>query len=201
MVNVMGDMPVIVVSDPQQAEQTLAQGQMHCPTCGGVLRPYGWARARTVRALGTARVRVRPRRARCASCRATQVLLPGELCARRADTTEVIATALAAHAEGDGARRIAAQLGRPVSTVRAWLSRARAAHVEWLYRRAVEHAVRVDQDLLVRPAARRTTLGSALNLLAGAALAYRRRLEVRARPWALIGVIVQGRLLSAPLRR
>jgi hypothetical protein len=39
----------------------------------------------------------------------------------------------------------------------------------------VDRAAAIDRELLVRPAPQRTTLGHALNLLAGAALRYRDR--------------------------
>ena len=42
-------------------------------------------------------------------------------------------------------------------------------------------------ELLVRPATQRTTLGHALNLLAGAALRYRDRFGIVVPAWALIG--------------
>ena len=53
---------------------------------------------------------MRPRRVRCRGCGATQVLPPAALQPRRADSTEVIGTALARKAEGLGYRRIAAAL-------------------------------------------------------------------------------------------
>lgn len=111
---------MIVVADPEGTEERLSAGQLSCPECAGRLRPYGHARTRTVRGLGSTRVTTRPRRARCADCRATQVLLPATMTCRRADSTEVIGHALAAKATGAGFRAIAARLGRPPSTVRAW---------------------------------------------------------------------------------
>lgn len=58
-------------------------------------------------------------------------------------------------------------------TVRRWLRAVREPHAQWLYRRGVDHAVLIDRELLVRPAPQRTTLGHALNLLAGAAVRFR----------------------------
>ena len=66
---------------------------------------------------------VRPRRSWCAGCACTHVLLPEQLLVRRADTAVVIGVALTAKATGAGHRSIAELLGRPVSTVRAWLRR------------------------------------------------------------------------------
>ena len=111
-----------------------------------------------------------PRRARCGDCGVTQILLPSTLTVRRADSSEVIGTALAA---GAGSRAIAAGLDRPTSTVRSWLRRMPDAYARWLYERAVDRAVQIDRELLVRPAVFPTLLGHALNLLAGAVLRYR----------------------------
>lgn len=172
---------------------------MSCPRCEGRLRPYGHGRTRTVRGVGVDTVAVTPRRARCADCRGTQVLLPTTLTVRRADSTEVIGNALAAKANGAGFRTIAARLGRPESTVRRWLRRAPESHAQWLLDRAVERAVEIDRELLVRPAPQATLLGHALNLLAGASVRYRERLGLVDAPWALIGFFAHGRLLAPPL--
>jgi len=190
---------VIVVSCPQRGEASLLRGDMRCPRCAGVLRPHGHARARTVRGLGSATLHVRPRRACCADCRTTHVLLPGALTCRRADSTEVIGTALAAKAVGAGFRTIAERLGRPASTVRRWLRRAPERHAQWLYERAVQRCATVDRELLVRPAAQPSVLAHALNLLAGAALRYRERLGYDDPPWALIGAFSYGYLLAPPM--
>src|SRR5664279_4631244 len=83
----------MVVSCPARAERALRAGTMSCPRCTGQLRPYGHGRTRTVRGLGAAMLTVTPRRARCADCAGTQILLPTELTTRRADSTEVIGNA------------------------------------------------------------------------------------------------------------
>ena len=90
---------MIGVAVPDRVESDLAAGAIACPGCGGALRPWGHARARRVRDLTTT-VTLRPRRTRCAACRATHVLLPGTMLPRRADTTAVIGTALLASARG-----------------------------------------------------------------------------------------------------
>jgi transposase-like protein len=161
-----------------------------------VLRPFGNGRTRTVRGMGTDTVTVTPRRARCADCQVTQILLPTALTVRRADSTEAIGNALVAKAGGAGYRLIAAGFGRPESTVRRWLRGVREPHGQWLYRRGVDRAAAIDRELLVRPAPQRTTLGHALNLLAGAALRYRDRFGVAVPVWALIGSFAHGRLLA-----
>lgn len=191
---------MMIVGTVKQTETALLAGQIACPVCTAPLRPHGHARVRTVRGLGETRLGVRPRRARCEGCARTQVLLPSALSVRRADTVEVIGTALAAKAAGSGHRRIAAHLGRPLSTVRRWLRRVPEAHTQWLYEQAVQHAFRLNPEILVRPRSWPTMLGSSLNILAGAALAYRRRVAVDLPPWALIGLFTRGNLLSSPRR-
>jgi len=116
---------LIVESDPDRVEADLAAGSVSCPSCEGVLRRWGFARWRTLRGRDRS-VAVRPRRARCRSCRSTHVLLPDVLLVRRVDTAEVIGAALAyAATSGAGHRRVAQRVGRPSSTVRDWLARFR----------------------------------------------------------------------------
>lgn len=191
---------MMIVANPEQNEVALRAGEIAWPDCSAPLRPYGYARTRTVRGLDDARLKVRPRRARCAGCAATHVLLPAALSPRRADAVEVIGAALAAKATGSGYRTIAKRLGRSASTVRRWLRRAPQAHARWLQEQAVQHAFRLDPDILVRPKPWPTTLGWGLNILAGAALAYRRVLDSEVPPWTLIGYFTRGNLLSPPLR-
>jgi len=186
---------VILVLDADRAARDLARGALACPRCGGPLRPWAWAPARRVRQLDGSTVPVRPRRARCGSCRATQVLLPAACLPRCGDATAVIGAVLAAKAAGRGHRRIAADLGRPPSTVRRWLRRARGDHAEWLRRQGVEHAGWLAPAVLADLVAQPTPLGDALQALAAAVAAYRRRFEHHADPWTLIGVFTSGRLL------
>lgn len=113
---------VTVEVDAAGVERRLRDGRLTCPGCAGVLTGWGHGRERTVRGQAGA-VRVRPRRARCASCGATHVLLPIVMLLRRADLAVVIGAALAAKAAGVGYRSIADGLGRPVETVRGWLRR------------------------------------------------------------------------------
>lgn len=189
---------MIVVPCPERAERILLAGAMRCPRCGGRLRPHGHGRARTVREACGANLTVRPRRAECAGCGRTQILLPTTLTARRADSTAVIGAALAARADGEGYRRIAARLGRPVSTVRNWLRRVPDSHVEWLWQRGVQRAVEIDRELLAGPFEGRSPLWRALNLLVGVALAYRQRLGIADGPWSLMCFFAEGRLLAPP---
>lgn len=191
---------MMIVDSPERSEAALLAGRIACPGCKAPLRPQGYARTRTVRGLDDTRLSMRPRRARCEGCARTQVMLPSALSLRRADSLEVIGTALAAKAAGSGHQRIAALLGRPVSTVRRWLRRVPEVHTQWLYDQAVQHALRLDPDILVRPKPWPNMLGSSLNILAGAALAYRQRVAADLAPWTLIGYFTRGNLLGPPQR-
>jgi hypothetical protein len=115
-------------------EAALAAGRIGCPGCGARLAPWGWARARVVRSVGSV-VRLRPRRGRCVSCGASHVLLPVSLLVRRADAVEVVGAGLALKAAGFGWRRVAERLGRAGATVRGWLRRfaSRAEAVRGLF--------------------------------------------------------------------
>ena len=126
----------MVGTDPVEVERLLLTGELACPSCAGVLRPWGHARWRSSR-LERDSVRHRPRRASCAACAKTHVLLPALWLARRADSVAVIGSALLAKATGAGHRPIAFRVGRPASTVRGWLRRfeARAEDVRVLFTR------------------------------------------------------------------
>lgn len=113
---------LMVDTDSVVVERLLLAGELGCPSCGGVLRPWGHARWRVSRREQAA-VRHRPRRASCTGCAKTHVLLSTAWLSRRADAVSVIGAALLAKATGSGHRPIAAALGRPESTVRGWLRR------------------------------------------------------------------------------
>jgi transposase-like protein len=114
---------VIVVADVQAARELVASGAMRCPdaACPGTLRAWSRARARTVTLRGGLRVRLRPYRVCCRACTVTHVLLPAGCLLRRAYDVETVGTALLSAAAGAGTRRVAATVGAPRSTVRAWL--------------------------------------------------------------------------------
>jgi hypothetical protein len=188
---------MIGIADPGQAETDLAAGALSCPRCAGLLQPWGHARARTVRDHGTTTVALRPRRARCRTCRATHVLLPALVAPRRADTTAVIGAALHASARGLGYRQIATLTDRPLSTVRRWIRAGRDPdHVEWLRTQAMTWLARVDRDVIADLAPQPTRLGEALTALAAAAVALRARVAPQVPPWTLIGQITRGRLVA-----
>ena len=137
------------------------------------------------------------RRVRCKACERTHALLPGFLLARRLDMVDVIGCALQMAVDGRGYRPIAAALGRPCSTVRAWLQRLRArADVlrGWFVGLAVELA-----EPLARPPPEASALGLLVGAIADAFLAARLRLgpgAVTGGVWAFCSAATTGRLLA-----
>jgi hypothetical protein len=115
-------------------------------------------------------------------CGRTHVLLPAFLLGRRLDVVEVIWSALRACVDGLGWRRQAALVGRPASTVRGWVARARSRAGVIRDRFAqVEHLlVTADGDDMARVAPTGSGLGEAVAQI-GVCLAALRR----ARPAAL----------------
>jgi hypothetical protein len=183
---------VIMVLDEQ-----VPAAQLSCAGCGGWLRPWGFARVRSIRERGGPRRQVRPRRVRCPDCRVTHVLLNAEYVPRRADALDTIGAALLAKAAGHGHRTIATELGVAPGTVRGWLRRA-AAWAEWVRGAATGLALQAD-PLLGAAAPTGSALGDALDALGAAVAALVRRVGPIARPWPLAAIIARGRLL-APLR-
>ena len=105
---------MIGIADPDRAETDLAAGTLACPGCARPLQRWGHARTRTVRDHGHATLALRPRRARCRTCRVTHVLLPAVVVPRRADTTAVIGSALLASTRETGTG------GLPPSSTGRW---------------------------------------------------------------------------------
>jgi len=178
--------------DGAVVEDALCSGGISCPLtgCGQVLRPWGWARDRSVR--GAARLR--PRRGRCRGCRGTQVLLPASVLLRRGDPVAVIGLALLAKAGGAGHRRIAEQLGLPASTVRGWLRRIAAVADRVL---AVLAAVAAELGAeFMPPAPTAEPAAAVVELLGALSRAMTLRLGGSYSPWRLAAVVSGGRLLS-----
>jgi hypothetical protein len=168
-----------VGANPVEVEARLVSGGLVCPACGGSLSPWGWARVRPLRGAAGS-VEVRPRRARCSSCRVSHVLLPVFALVRRADLADVIGAALAAKAAGAGVRRIAASLGRPMETVRGWI-RVFSRRADEL--RAWFTVLLVDTGVdPVPPAAAGTRFADAVAAVLGAVVAARSR-------WPQIGQV------------
>jgi Domain of unknown function (DUF6431) len=183
-----------VLCDGGVIEAALAAGAIACPDCRGALRPWGWARPRTVRLSAELRV-VQPRRACCRACARTHVLLPGFCVPRRRDGAEVIGAALHAKASGQGGHRaIAARLDRPPGTVRGWL-RAATRRAEVLRVSGTRCADALDcMQGRIEPAG--SPLGDAVEALATAARAWVLRFGAGHGPWELAVMLTGGALLS-----
>jgi hypothetical protein len=123
----------------------LVAGQLDCPGCPGVLRPWGWARPRAVHGIDEV---LRPRRARCADCLVTHVLLPVTVLLRRAYAADVIGAALLARAAGRGHRWIGVALTVPAATVRGWL-RVMAGRLDATRVHLLQVAHRAGVDMVV----------------------------------------------------
>jgi Domain of unknown function (DUF6431) len=186
-----------VEANVDAVERRLGAGDLSCPCCSGTLAGWGHARERSLRGPAGVLIWLRPRRARCRSCKVTHVLLAVFALARRADTVEVIGTALEAAARGAGFRSAAAQLGVPAATVRGWLRcfARRAGPVRAFF--AVLLAAAGPDPVM--PAAAGSLAGDAVAAIAGAASAVAER-------WPQLGQVpvwqaasaASGGLLLAP---
>jgi len=177
-------------------EELLGNGLLSCPGCGGRLRGWGHASRRPVFTAGRVAVAVRPRRARCAGCGVTHVLLPAWLLARRCDGTAVIGDMLARAARGQGFRGIAAASGVPEGTVRGRLRRFRssAGRVREFFTRLA--GVLAVDPVPLDPAG--SPLADAVVAVAAAAAAAAGRWPgmVTVPGWELAAVLTLGSLLS-----
>lgn len=183
---------LMVGTDGAEVERDLCAGQLSCPTCAGVLGPWGFARWRTVRD-EDGESRRRPRRGRCRSCLLSHVLLARDCLRRRRDAVAAIGAALVAKAAGRGHRMIAAALGLPDSTVRGWLRRF-AAWAETIRVHFTVWAHALDPELApIGPAG--SPVGDALEAIAVAARAVSLGFGVRP-PWQTASALTGGALLS-----
>lgn len=116
------------------------------------------------------------------------MLLVVSLALRRADAAAVIATAVEAKAvRGLGYRRIAAVLGRPVSTVRGWL-RAFVSSAGAVVEAFMALVLRVAPDAAALwPAPQPGTAGRALAVLAAYAAAVAERYGIGTVAWVRAG--------------
>jgi hypothetical protein len=183
-----------VRDDPGRVDTELAAGRLCCPSCGGSLAPWGWARPRRLRTLAGPWW-LRPRRARCRICRATHVLVSTVTLCRRSATIEVIGAALAAKRAGLGHRRIADQLGVPAATVRGWLRRF-TARAEQVRATATTWAYRLDTNVW-RITPRGSPFDDALEALGVAVGAVVRVLGPARSPWHVVAALT-GAMLLAP---
>lgn len=183
---------VMVGTEQAEVERSLLSGDLACPSCWGVLAPWGHARWRSSRG-PTGTVRHRPRRARCTGCGGTHVLLPEVWLWRRADAVSVIGDALEAKAAGAGHRSIATRLGRPVCTVRGWLRRfaVRAESVRAGFTRLLLVLDPVAEPVVPRG----SVLADAVEAVGRAAAAVVLRVSPVA-PWEFAARATGGRLLA-----
>jgi hypothetical protein len=124
-------------------------------------------------------------------------LAPVTALVRRADGVEVIGAALLARARGWGYRRIAARVGRPVSTVRGWVGRA-AANAERIFAgfMGLVHELEVD-PAPVAPAG--SVFADAVAAVGAGVAAVRRRFGVAVvvvSAWRVAAALTHGRLLA-----
>ncbi len=183
---------LIVCAELVRVESELVGGAFSCPSCRGVLGPWGHARERVLRCRSGDRLLV-PRRARCRGCSGTHVLLPEVALLRRQDEVSVIGAAIRAKVGGQGYRRIASRLGVPADTVRGWLARfvERAGLMRAHFTRC---AVALDPELgSVLPAG--SGIADALEAIAVAVRAWVLRFGP-GDPWRIVSRLSAGLLLA-----
>jgi hypothetical protein len=125
------------------------------------------------------------------------VLLPVMVLARRADGVEVIGAALLARALGWGYRRIAAGVGRSISTVRGWVGRM-AINADRIFAAfmGLVHELEVD-PAPVAPAG--SVFADAVAAVGAGVAAVRRRFGVAVvvvSAWRVAAALTHGRLLA-----
>jgi hypothetical protein len=183
---------LIVGTEQARVEAELAGGLLGCPSCWGVLGPWGHGRERVLRCRSGDRL-LRPRRARCRGCAGTHVLLPRLAFSRRQDEVAVIGEAIEANVAGEGFRPIAARLGAYPETVRGWLRRF-AERSERIRAHFTRCAVVLDPVLgAVMPAG--GGVADALEAIAIAARAWVLRFGP-AEPWEIASRLSGGLLLG-----
>jgi hypothetical protein len=122
------------------------------------------------------------------------VLLPASVLLRRADAVDVIGAGLLAAARGWGHRRVAEEVGRPVSTVRGWLARlAQVADRVLAVCGAVAAGFGVE---FVPPAPAAEPVAVVVEMLGALGRAAGLRLGGSRSPWRLAALVTGGRLLS-----
>ena len=181
-----------VCAEQALVEAELVGGLLGCPSCRGVLGPWGHARERVLRCRSEDRL-VRPRRARCRGCAGTHVLLPEVALLRRQDEVAVIGQAIEAMVAGVAYRQIASGLGVHADTVRGWLRRfvERAGLLRAHFTRC---ALALDPEVgLVLPAG--SGVADALEAIAVAARAWVLRFGP-GDPWRIVCRLSGGGLLA-----
>ena len=181
-----------VCDEQARVEAELVGGRLGCPSCRGVLGPWGHARERVLRCATGDRM-LRPRRARCRGCLGTHVLLPDVALSRRQDEVAVIGAAIEASVAGDGCRRIASRLGAYADTVRGWLRRF-ASRADLIRAHFTRCAVWLDPELGPIASAG-SVVADALEAVAVAARAWVLRFGAED-PWRIASRLSGGMLLA-----
>lgn len=187
---------MLLCLDPTSATLELTAGRLECPhtNCYGQLRPWGHARLRRVRHDPTSGYR--PRRARCAFCRRTQVLLSVATYPRRPDTVETVAEVLLGAVRGLSYRQLAKHINIPATTMRGWIRRAQA-NSEHVRVRATQLAHAFDP--LAHPIEPTgSPLGDMIEAVGRAVVAAACRLGPSSRPWASATLMTRGAILAPP---
>jgi len=186
---------LMVFAEEAMVEAELVGGGLGCPSCVGVLAPWGFARRRSIRLRGDATVSLRPRRSKCRACTRTHVLLPDLCLLRRQYEAAVIGAVIEARAAGCcGYRRIAGELGVPVRTVRRWLGRflGNAEAIRSLFTR---WAFALDPELApILPAG--GLFEDALEAIGVAVRAWVLRLGHDRAVWSVVALLSGGLLLA-----
>jgi hypothetical protein len=183
---------LIVCTELVLVEAELVGGLLGCPSCPGMLGPWGHARGRVLRCRAGDRL-LRPRRARCRGCLGTHVLLPQLAFSRRQDEVAVIGAAIEANVAGEGFRPIAARLGACPETVRGWLRRF-AVRAEEIRAHFTRCAVVLDPELgAIMPAG--SGVADALEAVAVAVRAWVLRFGP-GEPWEIASGLSGGLLLG-----
>jgi hypothetical protein len=184
---------LIVCAEEARVEAELVGGRLGCPSCRGVLGPWGHARRRVLRCSAGDRSLV-PRRARCRECAGTHVLLADVALLRRRDEVSVIGLAVEAKVAGEGHRPIAERLGVPNDTVRGWLRRF-AERAELIRAHFTRWALALDPEPgPVMPAG--GGIADALEVIAVAGRAWVLRLGP-GELWRIAGALSGGMLLCS----
>lgn len=183
---------LIVCVEQARVEAELVGGLLGCPSCRGVLGPWGHGRERVLRCLSGDRL-LRPRRGRCRGCAGTHVLLPDLALSRRRDEVLVIGAAIEAKVAGEGHRPIGGRLGVHADTVRGWLRRF-AERAEQIRAHFTRWAVALDREIgALGPAG--GGIADALEAIAIAARAWVLRFGP-GDPWRIASVLSGGALLG-----
>jgi transposase-like protein len=183
--------------DQAEFDAQLLAGTASCEHCPGLLKPWGSARERTTRHLHGESKR-RPRRVRCNTCKRTDVIILHKEVARHQDDAQVHGAAILSSAQGNGYRKVAAQLNRPVSTVRNWIRRFRAK-AEDLRCFGTIWFSDVDSSPFLEPKA--SPLAEGLDAMAAAARALILRLGLVGKcPWELMTALTGGSIFRGPTK-